>query len=214
MAAALDLAKIKKVDFPADQFVGEETAKTQIVLHHTVSNANPLPVVDGWKTNKERVATAFVIGGDGTIVQAYSSKFWASHLGLKAPYSPKLEKSSIGIEICNWGWLNQIDGKFYNVYDANKKSPIAPELVITYPNGFRGQKFYYKYTPAQIEIVRQLLVFLCEKFNIPKTYNSDMWDYSENAMNGRAGIWAHVSYRKDKFDIHPQPEMIEMLKNL
>ena len=59
-----------------------------------------------------------------------------------------------------------------------------------------------------------LLNYLCETYNIPKTYNADMWEYSRMAMKGNPGIYTHVSFRKDKSDCFPQFELIEKLNNL
>jgi hypothetical protein len=41
-----------------------------------------------------------------------------------------------------------------------------------------------------------------------------MWDLSNDALAGKKGVYTHVSFRTDKSDMHPQPELIEMLKNL
>jgi hypothetical protein len=41
-----------------------------------------------------------------------------------------------------------------------------------------------------------------------------MWDLNDDALNGKNGIFTHVSYRADKSDMHPQPELVEMLKGL
>ena len=41
-----------------------------------------------------------------------------------------------------------------------------------------------------------------------------MWDVSKNALTGKPGVWSHTSYRFDKSDIHPQQEVIDMLKSL
>lgn len=42
----------------------------------------------------------------------------------------------------------------------------------------------------------------------------DMWEVSTDALKGVAGVYTHNSVRKDKIDIFPQPEMIQMLKGL
>jgi hypothetical protein len=41
-----------------------------------------------------------------------------------------------------------------------------------------------------------------------------MWDVSKNALSGKPGIYTHVSYRKDKSDCVPQPELITALQSL
>ena len=56
-------------------------------------------------------------------------------------------------------------------------------------------------------------MFWNDRYNIPLEYNQDMWDVSINALKGAPGIWTHVSYRSDKSDCHPQPELIEMLQS-
>jgi hypothetical protein len=62
--------------------------------------------------------------------------------------------------------------------------------------------------------VRKLLIFWNERYGIPLDYNQDMWALSSKALSGQDGVWTHVSFREDKSDCHPQPELIEMLKSL
>jgi len=42
----------------------------------------------------------------------------------------------------------------------------------------------------------------------------ELFDICEGAIMGKPGIYTHNSYRTDKSDIHPQPEMIQMLNTL
>jgi N-acetyl-anhydromuramyl-L-alanine amidase AmpD len=210
MSQKLDTSKIIQVKFPDNQYYKEVHAKNQVVIHHTVSGANPTNVINAWTTNAERVATAFVIGGDGTIAQAYSSKYWAHHIGLKKSNNMQLNQQSIGIELCNWGGITEKDGKFYTAY--NKE--ISKELIIDYGKPWRGYRYFHKYTAAQIESLRQLLVYLCDTYNISKEYHPTMWDVNTEALSGKNGVFTHVSYRADKSDMHPQPELVEMLKQL
>lgn len=229
----LNLSDIIQVEFPDNQFVKVETEKTQIVLHHTVGSTVQ-SVIDWWVTTPEKVAVSFIVDRDGKIYQCYSSKFWGSHLSVKADYlkaqgfadygtrNVTLDKHSIGIEINSWGGLvKDTDGKWYPAlwntttkkYTPNKKvKPIAN--VVEYPKGFRGFYGFEKYSDAQVESVRQLLVYLGNKFNIPLDYSDSIWNVSKDALGGKSGVFCHVSYRSDKSDAHPQPEFIEMLKKL
>ena len=79
---------------------------------------------------------------------------------------------------------------------------------------FKGYFLWEKYTDKQIESLRQLVVYLCETYDIPKDYNDDIWDLSKRAMRGDDGIFTHNSVRKDKSDMYPCPRVIEMLKSL
>ncbi len=41
-----------------------------------------------------------------------------------------------------------------------------------------------------------------------------MFETNKQALNGYHGVFTHVSYREDKSDCHPQPELIQMLKSI
>lgn len=206
----LDVSKIVQVKLPESQFYKEECKKTQITIHHTVSGPNGMRVFEGWASNPEHIATALVISGDGTIIQGFNSVYWAHHLGLKAANNTALNKASIGIEVCNWGALTLKDGKYLSAFNRE----VPADEVIDYGKNWRGARYFHKYTAAQIESLRQLLVYLCDKYSIPKDYNEDIWDLNQRALKGDAGIFAHVSYRADKSDMHPQAELKAMLAGL
>lgn len=235
MAEPLKLSELVQVDFSPKQYYREETVKTQIALHHTVSGAFAQGVVDWWNKDPQRIATSFIIQGDGKIFQLFSTKYWAHHLGIKSDFLKKmgftdagsrntiLNKTTVGIEICNWGPLLKGPDKEYHPvkwdpalkrYVPNIKITIEADRIEAYDKPFREFKYFEKYTDEQILATERLLIYLCEKFDISKTYNTDMWNVSKNALSGKSGVWGHVSVRPDKSDPHPQPELIEMLQNL
>lgn len=216
---------IRQIEFPSTQYIQEEHPKKQIYIHHTAGNADGEATFKSWAANVDRIATCVTISGkiagkpelDGQIVQGFSSKFWAFHLGVKqqvftankVPYQP-LDKTSIGIEICNWGQLTQRDGKFLNYVGRE----VPADQVCELDTPFKGFKFYHSYTDKQIESVKQLLLLWKERYGIPLTYNEDIWDVTPRALKGEAGVFTHNSVRKDKVDIYPHPKMVEMLKSL
>jgi hypothetical protein len=178
------------------------------------------------RDDRGRIATCVTISGkglskdtyDGEIAQAFSSKYWAYHLGIKpdvframkVPYQ-RLDKIAIGIEICNWGPLTKKGDKFYNY--VNREVPLDQVCILEKP--YKGYNHYHAYTDAQIESVRQLLVYWKGVYGIDLTYREeDMWSVSKRALRGENGVFPHNSYRKDKSDISPQPKMIAMLKSL
>lgn len=232
----LDLKnRIINVIFPKDQYVEKEYKKKQIVLHHSAGWDNAQGMFDYWSSNKERVATCVGIDDIGKIYQGFSSKYYAWHVNV-GPHGNKLpaifskyktannslaiEQHSIGVEICNWGGLTLIDGRFHAyassaVTGSSGKFIIVPkEKVIENPIGFRGYYFFERYTDQEIESLRKLLYYWCDLYNIDKSYNPGMWDICEDALSGKQGIWTHASYRTDKSDCHPQPELIQMLQSL
>lgn len=228
------LEKIVVVGFPPDQYYREVTPKNQIVLHHTVSGRGAKGDINWWLTDKRRIATHIIIDYKGVPYQCYSSRFWGHHLGIKMKFlqdeefndwstrNVKLNKHSIGIEIDAWGGLLQKDEEWYaakwdkirrkNVPNLKTKIPI--ERVQLYPEGYRGFYAFEKYTDEQIETVKELLLYWKKKYKIPLSYNPNMWRVNKQALSGESGVWSHTSFRQDKSDVHPQPELVEMLKSL
>lgn len=193
-----------------NQYCKEETTKNQIVVHHTAGGSSAINVIHGWNFNIERIGTAFVIDGSGKVYCAFDPKYWAYHIGLKTSMNESLNKHSIGIELCNWGQLiKKPDGKFYNY--VNK---VVPESeVVTLPK-FRGFEYYHKYNDLQLSALKDLINDLCSRYSIPKTFNVNIFEVNQNALKGVPGIYTHVSYRTDKNDCSPQPELIRTLNTL
>jgi N-acetyl-anhydromuramyl-L-alanine amidase AmpD len=213
----LDIAKIVQSRLSDDQYFQEINEKKQIYLHHTAGGGNAVSVAKYFQQKEGRVATAFVIGDKGTIVQLFSSKHWAYHLGLKPEVFAEmgvtyrsLDKISIGIEICNYGPLTKRNGYYYN-YVGGK---VDYTQVTILDKKYKGHIYWQKYTDEQIESTRQLLVYLCDTYGISREYNDSIFDIDNRALKGENGIFTHNSVRHDKSDIYPCPRMIEMLKNL
>lgn len=217
MSSNLDIQKIVQKRLSKGQFFEEPSDKTQIYLHHTAGNGNAEGVSRYWNSNDSQIATAFIVGENGTIVQCFSSKHWAWHLGIDSQdfavrglgYK-NLNKLSVGIEVCNWGMLKERNGKFYNYVGGE----INPSYVTTLEAPYKGYLHWYRYTDSQIESLRQLVVYLCETYDIPKTYREQIWGLDLEAFKGSKGIFTHNSVRKDKSDIYPCPRMIKMLQSL
>jgi N-acetyl-anhydromuramyl-L-alanine amidase AmpD len=204
------LNQIIDCPLPDDQYYKEKYTKRQIVIHHTVSNGNAKNVINWWKIQEEKIGTAFVIDREGVIHKAFSSAHWAHHLGTKEKNNRILNKQSIGIELCSCGALTFKNGIYYN----SAKEEIPKSEVITYVYPFRENRYFQKYTDKQLESLKLLLQYLCETYNIPKTYIPEMWEISKSALRGDKGIFTHVSYRKDKSDCHPQKELIKILNEI
>jgi len=226
--AELNLSLIKQ--YPFNDYYKEETKKTQIYLHHTAGSPSAPATWNWWAIDQQGpIATCVVIAGkpdasnqwkDGEIWQGYSSKYWAWHLGVQQywfntfglPYR-HIDKFSIGVEVCNWGPLvPQANGTFKNAY--NHILYLNSNEVVRYPNKFKGYEYYQEYTDAQVESLRQLLVYWNKYWGIPIKYREDIWDISKDAFAGTPGVYTHNSIRKDKSDLHPSPKMIAMLKSL
>lgn len=238
----IDLSKIEAVDFPQDKYYALEYPKKQFVLHHTVSGPGVRGDIQHWLSLTDRIATCIIIDNNGIAYQCFSSKFWAHHLGVKPTYlkangfmdwttrNVELNRASIAVEIDNWGGLILGDGevKQFGLKEDGSPNPVYTQKgkfyaaygnavdceIQEYPQGFRGYKFYEKYSELQLITLCELIKLWHIKYGVPLIYNESMWDISKDALSGKPGIWTHVCYREDKSDCHPQPELIEMLKSL
>lgn len=216
----LDISKIKWYGAPDKEYYKEIFPKNQVVLHHTASGGNSMGDIDYLNAQPGRVHVAFWIDRTGLIWQAFSSKYWAPHLGTPqetfTKYKvnntvEKLHKASIAIELDNWGYLTKKGDKYYSYNNTE----VKPENIAPYDPPYRGQQYYERYYDVQMDALEDLLVYLCNTYNISKEYNCDMWDVSANALSGKNGIWTHVSYReKDKWDMHPLPRLVKILEEL
>ncbi|MBL7826281.1 MAG: N-acetylmuramoyl-L-alanine amidase [Saprospiraceae bacterium] len=154
-------------------YYSEEYPKTMIFLHHTAGAHNPISTIWGWEGDtRGRVATAFVIGNkssdglnqlfDGKVYRSFDETRWAYHLGIPDS-GGRLDKISIGIEICAFGYLRKAGGKFYTYVNTEFTDTTAIKKL---DKPFRGFDYYHAYSDAQVESLRLLLIDLGARFNI------------------------------------------------
>jgi hypothetical protein len=194
--------------------------KRWIFLHHTAGWHNPYDVVHGWNSG---IATEFIIGGqsirntddsyDGVVVQAMPPEAYAWHLGIG---NTAMHRESVGIELCNFGWIH--NGKTYVGTDAH------PLQIVKLTKSFRGYTNYHKYSDKQLEQLKNVLTYIGNRDNIdirkglPELIRDkgikafDTFDL-QGCIN-TPGIWSHTNVRRDKTDVFPQGELMDMLLSL
>lgn len=211
---------------PSNQFIKQVFDKKQIFIHFTAGGPSADSVIKWWDSTTPAIATAFVIDrNNGKINEAFNPDYWSFHLGIKGT-NGKLDKSSIGIEICSWGPLVENKGKYYNYldYDNNtKKNKFDPKHLVSEQNvyklqkEFRGYKYYEKYTDEQLNSLEKLLIFLVKEYNIPvqKNFAEDWFEFKPEVIkNVTPGIWTHVNVRKDKYDSYPDQRLLDLLNKI
>jgi N-acetyl-anhydromuramyl-L-alanine amidase AmpD len=200
-----------------EQYIKQKFDKDKIFIHYTVSGPNAKSVIKYWDRNAPRIATAFVISGrgdeDGKIYEAHDPDYWSYHLGVKGT-NGKLDKSSIGIEICAWGRLEKKGEKYFNVYNAEVPSSEVCEVE----GGWRGREYYHAYSDEQIKSLENLIYWIVKNYNIPVQdidFNKDWLEYNENVVKSNLpGIWSHTNVRKDKQDTHPDQRIFDLLNRI
>jgi N-acetyl-anhydromuramyl-L-alanine amidase AmpD len=211
------------------KYVESDNPKNKIFLHHTNGNGNPINVFDGWNANSTLVSTPFIIGGyditsksfkyNGKIYQFYPENAWSWTSGVGGQ---KKEKYIVAIELCNYGYVYKKEGKWRtswnNIIPEDQVYSLAdsPYPIKTY----NGYTHYQRYFPEQIESLKKLLQYLIKKYNIKidegNYANPKYWQSDSTAFNvDTSGIFHHIHTAKGgKWDMHPQPELIQMLNGL
>ena len=237
---------IHKHYLPEDEYCHGQGGSEYIFLHHTAGWNSPYKTINNWgRDRRGRVATEFVLGGqkltngddeyDGTLVQAFPEGNYAWHLGKNG--SQYMHKHSTAIEVNNFGQLTKggyrkklpngkriwVD-KDPNRYYAYQGSLANESQIVTLDKEFRGYKNWHRYTDAQIEILRDWIIFIGERDGIDirkglpelvREYGANAFEFNEDAYYGKVkGVWTHTNTRKDKFDMFPQEELMDMLVSL
>lgn len=235
----LSEASLKIVEdlLPPDQYVNDPISKFEyIFLHHTAGGSDPQAVVNDWAADQRgRIGTHYIIGGasvagnidhDGEIIKCIPDKYWAYHLGStsKDGISAHMHKNSIGIELCNFGYLIK-DGTSFKTYTGKK---VASSQVLDLGYKFRGYQYWHAYSSGQLSSLKRLLIKLSTQFNIDLKGGLQTWltvlsdqnkfkafEYSPEATAGKVkGILSHSNVRRDKTDVYPHPQLIELLTDL
>jgi|TARA_R100000081_G_C4804633_1_gene166590 hypothetical protein len=207
------------------EYLPGPTQKEWLFIHHTAGWHNPYRTVDHWSgDNRGRIATEFVIGGpsiynddfqyDGDIVRCLPDGAYAWHLGKNGEHT--MHTNSVGIEVCNFGYLK--DGRTY------AGSTVHEDQIVELDKKFKGYKFWHKYSDAQIEALRRLILFIADRDNIDvrkglpeliKQKGADAFEWNEDAYYGKIkGLWSHSNTNKGKSDMFPQENLLTMLTEL
>ena len=210
---------------PTGEYNSGPTNKEYIFLHHTAGWHNPYNCIDQWgRDNRGAVATEFVLGGpsvkgndtkyDGEMVQAFPEGGYGWHLGKNG--SQHMHTHSVGIEVCNFGYV--VNGKTY------AGTIVDDSQIVTLDKPFRGHKTWHRYSDAQIEELRKWILWIGERDSIDvrkglpewiKQRGVDAFEFNEDAYYGRVkGLLTHTNTRKDKTDMFPQQELLDMLVEL
>ena len=210
---------------PVGEYKTGPTNKEYVFLHHTAGWHNPFKTIDHWgRDSRGAVATEFVLGGpsikgndnkyDGKMVQAFPEGGYGWHLGKNG--SQHMHTHSVAIEVNNFGYI--VDGKTYAGTTAHESQ------IVELSKPFRGHKTWHRYSDAQIKALHKWILWIAERDIIDvraglpaliKEKGADAFEFNEDAYYGRVkGLWTHTNTRKDKVDMFPQQELMDMLVSL
>ena len=183
--------------------VGNNKRKKQILLTHTGR-----PITDYISGLQNRLngdykkLPHYVISREGEIIQIIPPKTYSKFLET-AP----LNKQTIIISLENLGWL--------------KKNPLKDGYINwigniyndkVYERKWRGYFFWQPYTEKQMEVLPQLILNLCDEFNIPKTAIGH--NVKVDRVDKFSGIASYSNYSRERTDLNPSFDFEELLKNI
>lgn len=217
--------EVEQYFLPKGEYLEGPTNKEYLFLHHTAGWHNPYKTIDNWgRDSRGRIATEFVLGGqsikgnddsyDGKLLQCMPEGAYGWHLGKNG--SQYMHKHSVGIEVNNFGYIK--DGKTYAGTVAHESQ------IVTLDKAFRGFKTWHKYSDTQIEALRKFILWIADRDSIEvrdgliaeiKKNGVSAFEFNEDAYYGKVkGMWTHTNTRKDKTDLFPQAELIDMLLSI
>ncbi len=222
----VSLIDIEDYFLPKKEYLNGKYLNDYIVLHHTAGHDNPKAVVDCWaKDTLGRVATEFVIGGqrssdgrsiyDGKVIRSYPEGNQGYHIGKSG--SSYMNSHSVGIELCNMGYVK--NGLTY------VNTPVRADQIVRLKEAFRGYYTWHRYSDNQLKALHSLLLYIANRDNIDLHKGIYQWikdegadkafEFHQDAYDGKVkGMITHANIRKDKFDVFPQPELIDMILSL
>lgn len=177
------------------------TKKNKIVLHFTAGILHG----DVGELTRQHVSVSYVVARDGTLYELFHPDYWSYHLGPRATGgNTKQSKSSIGIEISNYGPLTLENGILKTWSGKPYCRLDQTEAYVKIEGGFRGNEYFASFTDAQYKTVDSLLTNLCRKYDIlrklPKLDEREK--HFTDTVPGE-GIWSHQNFRSDKVDVGP-----------
>ena len=131
-----------------------------IVLHYTADSGGAV----NWFRNPEaRASSHYVVLADGKIVQMVDLDRSAWHAGQPPPRSEEIKpnRSSIGIEIVNWGLVTPRGNRFVTWADST-----VPKAEVVNMSGHHWQR----YAPPALDAVTELVEWLCEEAGISRRF--------------------------------------------
>ncbi|MCZ2152583.1 MAG: N-acetylmuramoyl-L-alanine amidase [Bryobacterales bacterium] len=188
------------------QFLTERHRKDLIVLHFTAGTSCE-SAYRTWEGTTDRIATAYGVDPDGSIVEFFPPECWAFHLGIKGTHQH--DQRSIGIEIANVGplkpdprnasglnwWPNNWGARYCNFAEAERYREAT----------FRGIRYFAAMPEIQQRAVGDLVRELCDRFSIPREASpgARSGEFDPQAFASYQGVATHSNFRRDKWDVGP-----------
>ena len=184
----------------------EEGEKCLIVLQHSYTRREEgvEGVLKHWKYSGGKIATPYLIDTDGKIYKIYEDCYWSYHTGLGRYY----DLISIGITLVNEGPLVRKGSEWLTVFGSLYRGEVW-----TNPAVWRDYIYFAKYTPAQVEATVECVLYLLEKYSIPRNLPKQIFEFNRDYFNFK-GILFHCSLVYHRTDLSVAFPVEELRKSI
>ena len=182
---------------------GRNKRKKQILLTHTSRNIRDYISGLKYRYNGDyEKLPHYIVSREGEIFQILPPETYSKYLE-----SASYNKQTIIISLENLGWLkkNPLSNGYINWIGNIYKDEV-------YERKWRGYFFWQPYTDQQMESVSQLILKLCDEFDIPKTtigHNVKM-----DKIEKFNGIASYSNYYSERTDLNPSFDFEKLKKNI
>jgi len=196
---------VKTYKISKDNHYKTKTKKSQIIIGSSLRKDNyHIKRLLHKEYGNTKKWNTFTISRDGKIYQHYDDKYYSDFLGIKEG-----DKISISIVLENMGCLFETEsGKYMNwLNEFCDNDRVVEKEWLSYD-------YWEKYTDDQLDSLIELIEFLCDKHNIPKTF-IEFHSYHKNIHKFK-GIVFKGNYIEDSSDMNPllnTDQLTEMLSN-
>jgi len=166
--------KHTRFDIPDKNFVSSRSDKTNIVLHgsmsrtkysYTANQGSESCLMDSWSVLGDKLGGHYVIGRSGEIFSCFDEEHWSNHLG-PAKRASTINKSSIGIYLCNELYLEKENSRYY-AFGYTHPSNLYKGPV--FAHRFKGYEFWADYSKEQVASLGALVKDVCKRWEMPTT---------------------------------------------
>ena len=178
-SGTLPYVRCQRVNSDESFFFAEEIPKTNIVLHYTAGYLRG--DVASLTTPGNPVSVPFVIARNGKILNLWSSKAWAYHLGPgTVGGNTAMSQRTIAIELSNIGFLNKSGNSLCSDHSPDDVYCSLAETAqyVALKTPFRGKSYFATFTPGQYTSLITLLRYLTQKFSIKRAVLPEAERYS------------------------------------
>lgn len=194
----------EKYPLPRENYHTQIFKKTQIVIGH--NSRKDMRHYNGWLkrlNGNYKKTSSFTIDLDGKVYQHFDPNYYSDFLEVEQ------DKSNISILLVNPGWLD-LDTN-YNIYRDWLGHTYSKKIDNIINKNWRNHDIWVKYTDEQYESLKDLIIDLCDRFNIKKEcIGNNVYDENVDIYNG---ITFRSNYSQEIKDVSPAFNM-DVLKNL